>query len=85
MTQAIVLGLVEQWGYDGFEIFTRNVSDIYRTKRDIFDRALREHLGDFAEWTKPESGMFFWYVHPSDPLESSIFTLVFIDRTDSNE
>ena len=58
----MVLALTERWGYTGFETFTRNVSNVYRTKRDIFDKALQEHLGDIAEWTKPESGLFFWYV-----------------------
>ncbi|KAH0832989.1 pyridoxal phosphate-dependent transferase [Lanmaoa asiatica] len=60
VVQAMVLGLMEQWGYDGLKTFTRNVSNIYRTKRDIFDKALQEHMADLAEWSKPESGMFFW-------------------------
>lgn len=61
--------LVEQWGYNGFEPFTR---DVYRVKRDIFDKSLQEHLGDVAERNKPESGLFFWYVHScTDCMESS--------------
>ncbi|KIJ60401.1 hypothetical protein HYDPIDRAFT_190072 [Hydnomerulius pinastri MD-312] len=60
LIQAIVLALVEPWGYDGFETFTRNVSNFYKTKRDIFEKALRQHLGDVAEWSTPESGLFFW-------------------------
>jgi len=60
VTQAMILALVNQWGYDGFETFTRKVSSVYRTKRDRFDKALKEHLGDVAEWSKPESGLFFW-------------------------
>jgi len=60
LIQVMILALVEQWGYDGFDTFTRNVSDIYKTKRDMFDKALQEHLGDLAEWNTPESGIFFW-------------------------
>lgn len=58
----MILALVEQWGFDGFDTFTRNVSNIYKTQRDMFDKALQEHLADVAEWNKPESGIFFWYV-----------------------
>ncbi|KAF9223812.1 PLP-dependent transferase [Gyrodon lividus] len=60
LIQVIMLALVEPWGYDGFEAFTRNVSNFYKKKRNIFEEALQEHLGDVAEWSTPESGLFFW-------------------------
>lgn len=70
VVQILVHALLERWGYDGFETYARNVSNVYKAKRDIFDKALQEHLGDVAEWSTPESGMFFWYVRPcSDCME----------------
>ena len=60
LTQAIILKLLQSWGYDGFQKHTERVSAFYRTKRDIFERAMRAHLSGLAEWTTPEAGMFFW-------------------------
>jgi len=79
LTQAVLLALVERWGYGGFETFTRKVSSIYRVKRDMFDKALQMHLGDMAEWSKPESGLFFWVrllLDPNDDGESDTEKLV---------
>lgn len=33
--------------------------DVYRTRRDALDTALREHFPSFT-WTKPEGGFFVW-------------------------
>jgi len=32
----------------------------YRRKRDLFAAAMDRHLGDFADWTLPVGGLFFW-------------------------
>jgi tryptophan aminotransferase len=64
----IVLKLLTTWGYDGFQAHTLSVSEFYREKRDVFDRLLRKHMipqeggacGALVEWSRPESGMFFW-------------------------
>ncbi|KAF9223811.1 PLP-dependent transferase [Gyrodon lividus] len=61
LVQAITLALVEKWGYEGFFAHTRAVAEFYREKRDTFEKALQTHLGDFAEWSTPEAGMFFWF------------------------
>lgn len=81
LVQTKVPPLVEQWGYDGFEISTRNVCSVYGTKRDIFDEELQEHPGDVAEdvakWNKAESGLFSCCVYScSDCMESSPFQIL---------
>jgi len=32
----------------------------YRQRRDAMQAALTRHLGDLAEWTMPNGGLFFW-------------------------
>ncbi|KAF5374493.1 hypothetical protein D9615_009117 [Tricholomella constricta] len=61
LTQAIVWKLLDSWGYEGFKKHTENVSEFYRTRRDVFERAMQKHLSGLAEWTIPEAGMFFWF------------------------
>ncbi|KAI0925700.1 hypothetical protein AcV5_008368 [Taiwanofungus camphoratus] len=61
LTQTIAFALLNSWGYDGFKTHTGTVSRFYREKRDVFDQALKQHLGGLAEWTAPEAGMFFWF------------------------
>ncbi|KAJ6620041.1 TdiD protein [Mycena sp. CBHHK59/15] len=61
LTQAVTCSLLEAWGLDGFLAHTRAVSEFYRKKRDVFEAAMQRHLGGLAEWTSPESGLFFWF------------------------
>lgn len=61
LAQAITLALLENWGYDEFYTHTRVVSEFYREKRDVFEKAMRTHLDGLAEWSTPEAGMFFWF------------------------
>lgn len=58
----IAFKLLDSWGFDGFKAHTERVSEFYRAKRDVFERAMHTHLGGLAEWTTPEAGMFFWCV-----------------------
>lgn len=58
----IVFKLLESWGFAGFKAHTERVSEFYRGKRDVFERAMHVHLAGLAEWTSPEAGMFFWCV-----------------------
>ncbi|KAG8889446.1 hypothetical protein FRB98_004342 [Tulasnella sp. 332] len=61
-TQAIGFALLETLGYDGFERHTQGVSQYYRERRDVFEKAMRRHFGDgLAEWATPEAGMFVWF------------------------
>jgi len=61
ISQVITLKLLTSWGYEGFFTHTRNVSQFYRQKRDVFERALHKHLEGLAEWSTPEAGMFVWF------------------------
>ncbi|KAJ4479621.1 PLP-dependent transferase [Lentinula edodes] len=73
LTQLISLRLLDSWGYDKFFLHTRNVSEFYKKKRDVFERELQKWLGGgapeegesdegrLAEWVSPEAGMFFWF------------------------
>ncbi|EKM58576.1 uncharacterized protein PHACADRAFT_207395 [Phanerochaete carnosa HHB-10118-sp] len=61
LTQSIAFALLDAWGYAGFRAHTAAVSAFYRTKRDVFERAMRTHLAGLAEWDAPEAGMFFWF------------------------
>ncbi|KAF8142639.1 pyridoxal phosphate-dependent transferase [Mycena galopus ATCC 62051] len=58
---------VSAWGVDGFLQHTRAVSAFYRGKRDVFEAAMRRHLEGLAEWTPPQSGLFFWCANPPHP------------------
>jgi len=61
-SQAVVLTLLRSWGREGFLAHVHTVAEFYRTKRDVFEAAMRRHLHDIAEWNTPEAGMFFWHV-----------------------
>ncbi|PPQ63942.1 hypothetical protein CVT24_009117 [Panaeolus cyanescens] len=61
LTQMIVFKLLESWGYEDFKTHTLQVSQFYKEKRDVFERAMKQHLTGLAEWTPPEAGMFYWF------------------------
>ncbi|TFK51860.1 PLP-dependent transferase [Heliocybe sulcata] len=61
LTQMVVYTLLRTWGYERFMLHCKGVSDFYREKRDVFERALRMHLDGLAEWTPPDAGMFYWF------------------------
>lgn len=60
MSQVLAISVLSRWGHDGFMTHTRQVSELYRARRDVFEAALRRHLDGLVEWTSPESGMFIW-------------------------
>ncbi|KAE9406259.1 PLP-dependent transferase [Gymnopus androsaceus JB14] len=70
LTQLITFHLLQSWGYDNFLLHTRKVSEFYREKKDVFERALERWLGSstneegtnegrLAEWNSPASGNVF--------------------------
>jgi len=61
LTQTIAFALLDSWGYDGFIKHCETVSQFYKEKRDVFEKYMQKHLGGLAEWTPPESGMFYWF------------------------
>lgn len=62
LTQAVAHALLAAWGHTGFLAHTRAVSTFYREKRDVFEAAMQRHLAGLAEWSPPQSGLFFWCV-----------------------
>ena len=62
LAQILALAILKRWGYDGFLEHTRQVSQFYRQKRDVFEAGMRRHLAGLAEWSSPEAGMFMWCV-----------------------
>ncbi|KAJ3483309.1 hypothetical protein NLI96_g6407 [Meripilus lineatus] len=61
LTQTITFALLDSWGYDAFITHTESVSAFYRSKRDVFEAGMQKHLATLADWTPPESGMFYWF------------------------
>jgi DNA-binding transcriptional MocR family regulator len=61
-SQIIALSLLRHWGISGFLTHAEQVAAFYLEKREMFERALRKHMVGLAEWTIPNSGMFFWSV-----------------------
>lgn len=48
------------------------VKDIYRSKRDVAQRALGEHLGARATWRRPDGGFFYWLEFTGDIDAASV-------------
>lgn len=57
----LAVTVLSRWGYDGFLKHTDRVAQFYRNKRDMFQAAMVRNLGELAEWTVPDAGMFMWY------------------------
>jgi len=54
---AITLGLQDQ--------HLAHLRQVYRSRVEAMDQALRQHLGDVARWKKPQGGYFFWLEMPA--------------------
>jgi DNA-binding transcriptional MocR family regulator len=39
---------------------TPRLRDLYRTKRDVMEAAIREHIGARLTWSQPKGGFFIW-------------------------
>ncbi|KAF5359770.1 hypothetical protein D9756_003589 [Leucocoprinus leucothites] len=63
LAQVIAIKLLDSWGYGGFKLHTERTSEFYREKRDVFQVAMMKYLDGYAEWVKPEAGLFFWYAN----------------------
>jgi 2-aminoadipate transaminase len=55
----------------------RQLSEIYRERRNAIFDALEEHMADVAEWTRPQGGIFVWatlphFVKTSEMLATAI-------------
>lgn len=53
--------IVAQFIEDGFlDPHINKMKNVYRNKRDTFDRVLNEMLHGIVSWNTPEGGFFFW-------------------------
>jgi 2-aminoadipate transaminase len=46
----------------------------YRQKRDVMERAIREHLGDRLSWLPPRGGFFVWATLPEGRTDVEVLT-----------
>ncbi|KAJ7701228.1 pyridoxal phosphate-dependent transferase [Mycena rosella] len=60
LTQVMAYTLLSRWGPAGFLEHCAAVADVYRIRRDAFERVARKHLAGLAEWTTPVAGMFLY-------------------------
>jgi kynurenine/2-aminoadipate aminotransferase len=60
ISQAIVLALLEKWGFEGLDKQKENVQKFYTKQRDALIQAAEKHLKGLAEWEVPVAGMFLW-------------------------
>lgn len=67
VSQAIVLALLEHWGYEGLLCHCDRVAAFYLQRRDNFEAMARKILGPqedgrpaCADWVSPRAGMFLW-------------------------
>ncbi|CAG0913628.1 unnamed protein product [Notodromas monacha] len=60
LTQIMLHKILESWGWEKFEEHVRNVTEFYKSRRDIMLKLCNEHLSDLAHWHEPRGGMFMW-------------------------
>ncbi|KAF8322648.1 TdiD protein [Clavulina sp. PMI_390] len=58
---SIAMALLTNWGVEGFKAHCYNVSQFYKGRRDVFEKALNKHLPGLVEYTSPVSGLFLWF------------------------
>ncbi|WFD30802.1 tryptophan transaminase [Malassezia sp. CBS 17886] len=77
--QAMAAALLQHWGTDGFLRHVRQVSDMYKARRDAFEKEAVAHLGTgtdgtqtpVATWVTPVAGMFHWFKLRLPPSEDA--------------
>jgi 2-aminoadipate transaminase len=52
--------VVTEYLQDRLETRVAEMRDVYRAKRDVMLDALDVHFADFAEWSRPQGGLFLW-------------------------
>ena len=48
----------------GFDAHVKTIRNAYRNRRDHMLAALKAHMPDGVDWTRPEGGMFIWLTLP---------------------
>lgn len=57
----------------------RKATLLYKTKRDVFEKIIREHLGDKVIFQKPEGGLAFWLV-PKDKFDPAKLVKALLEK-----
>lgn len=82
LSQSAFLGLVTQWGEEGFENNIRQIQLHYRNQRDVMISALDSHFNKnpaeksksmVVTYNKPTAGMFIWLEIHNGPSSEDIF------------
>ncbi|XP_045158771.2 kynurenine/alpha-aminoadipate aminotransferase, mitochondrial-like [Mercenaria mercenaria] len=60
LSQMVLLQILNEWGYEGFDQHVEIVTEFYRQKKNICLKAAEKHLTGLAEWNEPSGGMFLW-------------------------
>ncbi|EFI27018.1 kynurenine/alpha-aminoadipate aminotransferase [Coprinopsis cinerea okayama7 len=85
-SQIITLKLLREWGLNGFLAHTRQIAEVYKKRRTVFNAYLERHLSGLAEWRVPDASMYFWVklnLLTGKSLSSFYFT--FPSSTDRND
>jgi 2-aminoadipate transaminase len=53
---------------------------LYRTKRNVLEQALREQLADRISWTRPKGGFFVWATLPGGYSDESLLARALEER-----
>ena len=43
-----------------YEPHLKNIRDVYRQKRDVLEKALKEEVSEYLDWQTPEGGFYLW-------------------------
>lgn len=60
LAQAVLMGVLDRWGIDGFLENAGEIRDFYRQRRDKCLEAAERYLKGLCEWEVPRAGMFLW-------------------------
>jgi len=60
LSQMFLLALLQRLGIEGFLKLSKDVAKFYENRAILFAQSADKHLKGLAEWTVPNSGMFYW-------------------------
>jgi 2-aminoadipate transaminase len=62
--EALRLGVVDR--------LAPQLRELYRTKRDVMEAAIREHIGTRLTWSQPKGGFFIWATLPDGLSDTEV-------------
>lgn len=64
--QGLLFHYLEGIGFEGFLTHIKKVSGYYKDKMEYTASLLDEHLGNYATFSRPDSGLFIWLTFKKD-------------------